>query len=149
MERPRGIGLTPINITELVPVAQIAVEAVRVIGTDLTPFDQLITTANPGFTCVGCTLIYVVAVKRRPAIAGATATGVGACANLSVIARITVVRIHAAAARVARVIRADVLVIAVARTAGATRAPAAGITLSAGVPIITGKRIVRCHAAIC
>src|SRR5206468_3807195 len=93
--------------------AQVAVLAGRQIG------ERGVRAAGGRIAALGGAAVVVVAVGRRSAGAVPTRAGVGRGAGIAVIARGGVVGVLAAGGRVAGVIRADIVVVAVERGSAA------------------------------
>ena len=91
--------------------------------------------------------VAVVAVRRRAADAKAAGARVRRRARVAVVAGRRVVRVDAAGRRTARVVGADVAVVAVRRRAADAEAAGAGVGRRAGVPVVARGRVVRVDAA--
>src|SRR6185369_10525998 len=70
-------------------------------------------------------------------------------AEVSVVARIRVVRVHAAACRIAGIVRAWIVVLADQRTAPRAGSLDADIGSRAEVSVVATIRVVRAHAPAC
>ena len=86
--------------------------------------------------------VAVVAGERRTVLALPSATDVSDRANVAVLARLGVGRVHAANPRLAAIVRAGVAVVAVGGGAGQANALLAGIAHGAGVIIVAGVALV-------
>src|SRR6185295_13313674 len=106
-----------------------------------------VRAAGRGIAAVVGTDVAVVAVRRRAPDTRATGTGVVGRTRAAVVAGLGIVRVHAAASRVAAIVRADIGVVAVRRRAPDTRATGTGVVGRTRAAVVAGLGIVRVHAA--
>src|SRR5439155_15165901 len=87
------------------------------------------------------------AERRRPADAHAAGAGVGRGARVAVGAGRRVRRVHAARGRIARIVGADIRIVAVGGRAADADAAGAGVRRGAGVAVGAGRGVRRVHTA--
>src|SRR5207244_1042054 len=87
------------------------------------------------------------AERRRPADAHAAGAGVGRGAGVAVGAGCGVRRVHAARGRIARIVGADIRVVAVGGRPADADAAAAGVRRGAGVAVGARRGVRRVHTA--
>ena len=88
----------------------------------------------------------VVAVRRRVAGTGSGGTEVVGRTGIAVVARSRVVGIHATGTHIARIIRADVAVIAIRSRTTHARTSRTGVGRRTGIAVVARSRVVGVHA---
>lgn len=91
--------------------------------------------------------IPIVAIRRRTRNAGAAVARISCRAGTSVAARQRVVGVAASNCRIAEIIRAHIVVIAIGRRSGDAAPARAGVIRRAGVAIAARTRVIGVHAA--
>jgi len=93
--------------------------------------------------------VIVVAGEGRSAHASTVATDVVSCARIPVVTHDRVTSVDAARHRVARIVRAQITVVAVKLLPASTSTNHAGITSRAGIPVVAFNSVEFVYASRC